>query len=102
MSSTTIGEWWVTTGRQAAYGPWSPTIDRTERDRQLRCMAGSARMLLGPHHELPGLLRQTESDDAAFVRAGEIVERLPALTRRRLLGAFSAVTWPQQPRREGK
>jgi hypothetical protein len=96
----TIGEWWAHAGRAAAYGPWSPGIDRAERDRQLRCMAGIARMMLGAHHELPGLLRLAESDDAAFVRSGKIMEGLPALTRRKLLGTFAAVTWPRQARRE--
>jgi hypothetical protein len=83
-----------------SYGPWSPTVDQIERGKQLRCMAGLARVYLGPEHELPGLLRQAETDDAAFARAGQLVEALPARTRRMLLGTFSAVTWPRQPRRE--
>jgi hypothetical protein len=62
-------------------------------------MAGIARMLLGPHHELPGLLRLAETDDATFVRAGQLVEGLPSLTRRKLLGTLAAVTWPAPPRR---
>jgi hypothetical protein len=98
MSNRTIGEWWAREGRQAAYGPWSPAIDRIERDRQLRCMAGLARIYLGPRHELPGLLREAESDDAAFQRAGQFMEALPSRTRRMMLGTFAAVTWPTKRR----
>jgi hypothetical protein len=97
--SETIGEWWSRAGRNAAYGPWSPGLPLAERNCQLRCMAGLARVYLGPNHVLPGLLRLAETDDVAFVRAGLLVETLPSRTRRMMLGTFSAVTWPRQPRR---
>jgi hypothetical protein len=82
------------------YGPWSPTCAAGERERQLRCLSAIAYMVCGPHHDLWKLLRQAESDELAFGEAYAAMERLPALTRRRILGTYNAVTWPRQPRRE--
>jgi len=56
-------------------------------------MSAIAYMLLGPHHPLWRTLRAGEDDPAAFVQAQEMVEALPSLRRRRLLGTFSRVTW---------
>jgi hypothetical protein len=77
------------------FGPWSPTIQREERGKQLRSLASIAHVF-GPHHPLIAELRGAETDAVAFVKAQELVEKLPALTRRRMLSAFSAVTFGRQ------
>jgi len=56
-------------------------------------------MLLGPHHPLWRTLRSAKVDAKAFVAAQDMVEAQPALTGRKILGTFSAVTWPRPPRR---
>jgi hypothetical protein len=78
------------------FGPWSPTIQPEERGKQFRSLASIAHVILGPHHPLIGELRRAETDAIAFVKAQELVEKLPALTRRRMLLAFSAVTFGRQ------
>jgi hypothetical protein len=80
------------------YGPWSPTCDRIERGKQLRSLAALASVYLGSDHPLVAELRAAEVDAMAFVRAQDLVEALPALTRRRLLSTFTAITW--LPRRK--
>jgi hypothetical protein len=80
------------------YGPWSPTVDRIERGKQLRSMAALTAVYLGSDHPLVAELRAAETDAMAFVRAQDLVEALPAGTRRRLLGTFSRITWPPKPR----
>jgi hypothetical protein len=80
------------------YPPWSPTVGEIERGKQLRSMAAVAYMLLGPCHPLWSTLRRSESDAMAFAAAQDLVEALPALTRRRLLSTFAAITWPRKPR----
>lgn len=77
----------------SGYGPWSPTVSREERGRQLRCMSALAYVYLGPSHPLWSMLRAGETDPTAFVEAQELIEAMPALWRRRLLGTFSRVTW---------
>jgi hypothetical protein len=80
------------------YGPWSATVPNDERFRQLRCLAGIAAVMLGSAHPLTRKLRLAEDDAMSFVRAQELLNMLPALTRRRLLSIFSAVTWPPKPK----
>jgi hypothetical protein len=75
------------------FGPWSPTIQHEERGKQLRSLASIAHVILGSRHPLIGELRRAETDAIAFVKARELVEKLPALTRRRMLSAFPAVTF---------
>ena len=83
-----------------AYGPWCPTIDRIERDKQLRSLAALALVYLGPDHRLVADLGDAEVDPMAFARAHDLIETLPALTRRKLLGTFARLTWPRR-RRDG-
>jgi hypothetical protein len=81
-----------------SYGPWSPTVDRIERGKQLRSLAALAAVYLGSNHPLVAELRAGEADAMAFVRAQSLIEALPSRTRRMLLGTFTAVTWPRPQR----
>jgi hypothetical protein len=81
------------------YGPWSPTCDRIERGKQLRCLQAIIACQLGSAHPLIGILRTGEVDPMQFVAALDAVERLPALHRRRVLTTHAAVTWPRLPPR---
>ena len=79
------------------YGPWSPTRrGHDERKAQLRSLAALAAAYLGSDHHLVAELRAAETDAMAFVRAQELVDVLPSLTRRRLLSTFSAITFMER------
>lgn len=78
-----------------SWGPWSPTCHREERPLQLRTLRTIAYLRLGPDHPLIAELRAAETDAMSFVKAQDLIEALPALTRRRLLATFSAITWPK-------
>jgi hypothetical protein len=80
------------------FGPWRPEIDATERVAQLRCLAGLAAVFRGCHDPLVAALREAEHDAAALARASELLERLPALVKRKLLSTFGSVTWPARPK----
>jgi hypothetical protein len=80
------------------YGPWSPTIDPLEQGKQLRSLCAIAHLQLGPNHPLTPALRAAEDSQEALDLAYGLVEALPALTRRRLLSSFAAVTWRQRSR----
>lgn len=62
----------------------------------LRSMATAAFMLLGKDDPLWRTLRAGETDVQAYLAAYDMVEALPALTRRKLLSTFAAVTWPKR------
>ena len=81
-----------------SYGPWAPGIERVECRLQMRGMSVIAYMLLGPYHPLWSMLRAGETDPTAYVEAQSMVERLPSLTRRRLLATHMAITWPRPKR----
>jgi hypothetical protein len=55
-------------------------------------------MVLGPHHELVGLLRRAETDATSYVASLAVMEKLPALHQRRVLAILGAVTWPREGR----
>jgi hypothetical protein len=80
------------------FGPWRPEIDPTERTAQLRCLAGLAAVFRGSHDPLVSALRAAEHDATALARAAELLERLPALVKRKLLSTYGAVTWPARPK----
>jgi hypothetical protein len=80
------------------FGPFVPGITETERIAELRSLAVLVAVFTGSENPLVPLLRQAEHDDAAAVRALELLDRVPALTRRRLLSTFGRVTWPAKPR----
>jgi hypothetical protein len=81
------------------YGPWSAD-DETERRCQLRSLVAIAHLQLGPQHPVVHELRAADNDPIAFVRAQELIEALPALTRRGLLATFSSVNRP--PKRSAR
>jgi hypothetical protein len=81
-----------------SYGPWSPTVSREERGKQLRSMAALALVFLGPDNPLWRTLRSAEVDPTAYVEAQSMVERLPSLTRRRLISTFAAIMRPGRAR----
>jgi hypothetical protein len=78
----------------AHFGPWSPDLDPTERVAEFRSLASLSALLVGSGNPLVAALRLAEQDTAAAVRALELLEELPALTRRRLLSTFGAVQYP--------
>jgi hypothetical protein len=77
------------------FGPWSPGLEPGERLARFRSLAGISASFLGSSHPLIAALRAAESGDAAAgERAIRDLDDIPALTKRRLLSVFSAVTFP--------
>jgi hypothetical protein len=82
-----------------AFGPWSPdVVDPTEKVAQLRSLAALSALLVGSGHPLVSTLRAAEDDSDAADQARELLDALPALTKRRLLSTFSTITWPSKSR----
>jgi hypothetical protein len=77
------------------FGPWSPGIDATERVAQLRALSALTAAYCGSAHELVGELRRAETDPDAAARALELLDRLPSLTRRRLISTFASIMRPR-------
>lgn len=82
----------------APFGPWSPAVEPVERIAQLRSLASLCALMCGAHHPLVGALRRAEIDGEEAARALTLLDGLPALTKRRLLSTFGAVTWPRSVR----
>jgi hypothetical protein len=80
------------------FGPWTPDIDGTERIAQLRCLAGLVAVYCGSANPLVTTLRQAEHDSDALRHASTLLDRVPSLTRRKLLSVFGAITWPRRAR----
>jgi hypothetical protein len=80
------------------FGPWVAGIDPVERGKQFRSLAALTAAFFGSEHRLVLELRQAESDADAAARALDLLDKLPSLTKRRLLSVFGSITWPQ-PRR---
>jgi DNA-binding transcriptional LysR family regulator len=78
----------------AIFGPFVAGLDPIERIAQLRSLAMLVAVFTGSRNPLITTLREAEGDDAAAVRALELLDRMPSLTRRRLLSTFGAITWP--------
>lgn len=76
-----------------SYGPWSPEVDDAERRRQLRALAALALVFLGDGDPLVDTLRMAEVDPQALGSAFDLLERAPALKRRRMLAVLSRVTF---------
>lgn len=80
-----------------SWGPWSPGCKGgDQRALMLRCLGTIAFMLR--QQELSALLRKAETDAMSFVEAEQAIEKMPALTRRKLIATFSAITWPRKDR----
>jgi hypothetical protein len=85
-----------------SFGPWAPDVEADERRRQFRSLAALAAAFTGSDSALVFALREAERDQGAAARALEILNGLPALTRRRLLlSVFGEVTWPRTRRSRG-
>jgi hypothetical protein len=82
-----------------SFGPWAPNVAPEERRRQFRSLAALAAAFTGSGSALVLALREAERDDGAAAWALEVLNGLPALTRRRILSTFGAVTWPAARRR---
>jgi hypothetical protein len=80
------------------FGPFRPDVDRVERVAGFRALAMGAAVYCGSHHELVGELRKAETDEAAAAHALELLDRLPSLTRRRLISTFAVVMRPRPKR----
>jgi hypothetical protein len=92
----------VRTRAQLAFGPWAPGLDPVERAAQLRCIAGLAALFVGSAHPLVAALQAAERDPEAAAQAFAMLDALPTLTRRRVLSAFGAVTWPAARRERSR
>src|SRR5260370_32627435 len=62
-----------------SYGPWSPTVDATERVAQLRSLSALAFAYFGPDHRLISELRAGETDIGGIAREQHLPEGLAAL-----------------------
>jgi hypothetical protein len=85
--------------KNVTYGPFVDGIDPSERAKQLRALQALAAVYLGSANPLVATLRQAEHDSGALPHAAELLDRVPSLTRRRILSTFGAVTWPRRGRR---
>ena len=81
----------------STFGPWVEHIDPAERGKQFRSLAALAAVFLGSEHQLVAALRAAETDGEAATQALELLNVMPALTRRKLLSTFGAITWPRSP-----
>lgn len=75
------------------FGPFVPGIDPTERIAELRSLAVLVAVFTGSANPLVTLLRQAEIDPEAGTQALELLDRVPSLTRRKLLSTFGSVTY---------
>jgi hypothetical protein len=78
------------------FGPFRPDVDRVEKTAQFRALAMGAAVYCGSDHELVGELRKAETDETAAANALELLDRLPSLTRRRLISTFAAIMRPRR------
>jgi hypothetical protein len=77
----------------AKFGPFVDGLDPAERARQFRSLSVLAAAYTGSGSELVRALKDAEKDYAAAPRALELLDRMPALTKRKMLSIFGAVTW---------
>jgi hypothetical protein len=83
---------------RAVFGPFVPGVVDVERIAELRSLAALVAVFTGSANPLVAVLRQAETDPEAAAQAQELLDRVPSLTRRRLLSTFGSVTWPAKPR----
>jgi len=80
------------------FGPWAPGLDAGERKARLWGMRAFAQGITGnPDHALCRALRDAEDGDAESLERALIeLDRLPALTRRRLLKHYDSLIRPSR------
>lgn len=76
------------------FGPWAQDLDAAERLARLRGLRAIALLLARPHVAFTAALRRAEADARALQDAAVELDRLPALTRRRVLSAYLALGRP--------
>ncbi|MCW2244736.1 hypothetical protein M2352_000327 [Azospirillum fermentarium] len=78
------------------WGPFTPGIDPAERLARLRSLRSLASVLVHPNDaaRLLSVLREAEANDNAAPQALDLINHLPALSRRRLLASYAAVHTP--------
>jgi hypothetical protein len=73
------------------FGAWNPQISPAERLARLRALRALAHVFAHRHPDFAtALLAAERGDDDALRRAQELLDRLPALNRRRLLASYAA------------
>lgn len=71
------------------WGPFHPAISHPERVARLRVLRMAAQLTIRDSEPLEDALQQAESGDMPELEAAMLeVNRLPALTRRKLLGSY--------------
>jgi len=70
------------------FGPWVPGVDPSERLARLRAMRAIGLTLARRFPDLLDALERAEREPAALPVALELLERLPALNKRRMLGTY--------------
>jgi hypothetical protein len=71
------------------FGPWVPNIDSGERLARIRSMRALALVFVRPQRDFLEALARAEIDSAALVTALELLEKLPALPKRKLLATYA-------------
>jgi hypothetical protein len=85
----------------STFGPWVEHLDPAERRKRFRSLASLAAAYLGSSHPLVTTLRKAEVDTMAATEALELLDTLPALTKRRMLSTFGAIT-SSRPKSRGR
>jgi hypothetical protein len=82
------------------FGPWVVDLDPAEQRAQLRLIGGIAASFIGCQHPIVAILRRAEGDPVAKAEALRMLNRLPSLTKRRIISTFGGVMWARpQPSR---
>ena len=76
-----------------AFGPWEGHLDPGERVARLRALRALA-CIYARYPDFIIALAKAENDPAELDRAGQLLDRLPALGRRRLLSVYARVARP--------
>lgn len=77
------------------YGLWPAGTDPAERTARLRCLRALVRVYAGPLGErLEHELAASEADPSRLAGALDLLDRLPAVPRRKALASFAALHRP--------
>jgi hypothetical protein len=72
------------------FGPWQRDINPVERRARCRALAALGGVFAHQHRDFQDALVVAEGGDvAALRRASELLDKLPALNRRRLLASYA-------------
>jgi hypothetical protein len=86
-----------------SFGPWVADLDPAERLARMRSLRALVQVFCGPKHPLVEALARAEVDpgDHAALEAWEVLERMPARSRRHVLASLAELM-KQTPKRERK